>query len=182
MTGIDGIISGLDTSAIISGVLSALRRPIRTMELQKGGLEAKRTAYRELNTLLGNLATTLAELDTTGEFGSFTTASTQADAITATAGEGAIAGSYAVSVTALAEGSLDVSNGFSATTDVIANGSLDITVGGTLSSITINAAALNNTPASLAQYINDNVDGAFAYVVDTGTPGPNQFKDRKSVV
>jgi len=176
MAGIDGIVSGLDTTAIINGVIGTMRRPITAMEITKGGLQAKQTAYREFNTLLTTLETTLEGLDTPGEFGAYTTTSSQETQVTGTAGVGAIAGAYSLEVTALAEGSLETSNGFSAASQVIGDGTMSVTVGTTVTAITVDTASLNNTPTLLAGYINDNVLGAFAYVVDTGVAGANQFR------
>jgi flagellar hook-associated protein 2 len=168
MTGIDGIVSGLDTSAIINGVIATMRRPIAAMEITKGGLEFKRTAYRDLNTLLGTLETATEALDSVAEFGSFGVTSSQGTSISATASGAAVAGNYDVSVVSLAQNSMHLSRGFATSTSLMADGAATITIAGQTTAFQIDTASGNNTLAGLATYINDNVAGATAYVVDTG--------------
>ncbi len=168
MPGIDGIVSGLDTSAIINGVMETMRRPIASMEITKGGLEAKRSAYRDFNTLLGDLETAVQGMDSANELGSFDVTSSQEAKISATATGGAAAGTYDVRVVRLAENSIHRSRGFNSPTSTIARGNMTLTIAGQTTQFQIRGSNGNNTVASLAAYINDNVDGATAYVLDTG--------------
>lgn len=168
MPGIDGIVSGLDTSAIIQGVMDSMRRPIQHMEITKGGLEAKRTAYRDLNSLMSDLESAVDALDSAGELGSFGVTSSQETKISATASGSAQAGTYDVRVVRLAENSIHRSRGYSAPTSQIANGTMTMTIAGQTTQFQVNAGNGNKTIAGLADYINDNVDGATAYVLDTG--------------
>jgi flagellar hook-associated protein 2 len=145
-----------------------MRRPIAAMEITKGGLEFKRTAYQELNTLLGTLETAAEALDSPSEFGSFGATSSQETNISATASGAAVAGNYDVSVVRLAENSMHLSRGFATSASLMADGAASITIAGTTTAFQIDTASGNNTLAGLASYINDNVIGATAYVLDTG--------------
>jgi len=175
MTGVAGIVSGIDTGAIVSQLVSAARQPIVQLQEQFADLSAQREAMQQLNTLLSNLQTAIEAADTTGELAAFTATSGAPSELDASVSGDAIPGAYGVEVVSLAQGSIDRSAGFAATTDTINDGTLDIDVGGTLTQVTIDAASGTNTLDGLVEYINENVAGAQAYVLDTGT-GANPFQ------
>jgi flagellar hook-associated protein 2 len=175
VAGVDGLVSGIDTGSIVKQLVAAARRPVANLQNQFTEISAKRDALQKFNTLLTDLKSAIEAVDTPTELGAYTASSSQESAITATVSGDAPAGSYGVSVVALATSSIERSAGFASLTDTIDDGVLDIDVGGTLTSITIDAATGTNTPQGLIDYINDNVPGAQAFVLDTGT-GSSPFE------
>ncbi len=169
MNGVAGIVSGIDTASIVAQLVSSARQPIVQMEAQFQELTAQRAAMQELNTLLADLSAAIEEADTTSELSGFTATSSQDSSIEATVTGDPIPSAYTLEVLSLAQGSIDRSSGFASTTDTINDGVLDVTVGGVLTQITIDAATGTNTLDGLAEHINDNVEGAQAYVLNTGS-------------
>jgi len=175
MPGVDGLVSGINTGEIVSQLVAVARRPIANMQNQFTELSAKRDAMQEFNTLLTGLQSAIEAVDSNTDLGAYTASSTQDSAISATVTGEAQPGSYDIGVVSLAESSLERSNGFTSGLDTINDGTLDVDVGGVITSITIDAATGTNTPQGLVDYINENVDGAQAFVLNTGT-GANPFE------
>lgn len=167
MAGVDGLVSGLDTTSIISELVAVARRPISKFQTQFTELSAKRDAMTELNSLLTKLSSAVEAVDTQTELAAYTVNSSSSS-LGATVTGDAIPGSYQVEVVSPATGSLERSNGFASKLDTIDDGTLTLDIGGTPTAITIDAATGTNTLDGLADYINTNVAGASAYILDTG--------------
>ena len=176
MAGVDGIVSGINTGQIISQLMASAQRPTRKLQAQFDQLSAKRTAMQEFNTLLSKLQTAVKAMDTSEELGRNTVASTQPDALAATVSGGLVQpGSYAVRVTSLATGSVHTSAAMSSANAPLSEGTLSLTVLGATTAVPMDAASGTDTIEGLASYINANVAGASAYVLDTGS-GANPFR------
>lgn len=167
MAGVDGLVSGLDTTSIINELVAVARRPISKFQTQFTELSAKRDAMTELNSLLTTLSSAVEAVDTQNELAAYTVSSSSSS-LGATVTGDAIPGSYQVEVVSPATGSLERSNGFASKLDTIDDGTLTLDIGGTPTDITIDAATGTNTLDGLADYINTNVAGASAYILDTG--------------
>ncbi|WP_400162326.1 flagellar filament capping protein FliD [Brevibacillus sp. TJ4] len=63
-----GMASGLDTEAMVKEMMNARREPVNRLIRQKQSLEWKREAYREMNTLLLDLRTSVDSLRFSGNF------------------------------------------------------------------------------------------------------------------
>lgn len=98
-----GMASGLDTEAMVKELMNARREPVNRLIRQKQSLEWKREAYREMNTLLLDLRTSVDSLRFSGNFNK-KVAISENDAIAATKVVGTPKmSSYAVEVRQLAK-------------------------------------------------------------------------------
>ncbi len=99
---ITGLASGIDTSSIITKLMAIESQPLVQMQNTQTKLQTQHDAWRDLNTRLLNLKTTLDALQDPATFKSQTATSSDATVVTATAGTGAIGGAYDIQVAKLA--------------------------------------------------------------------------------
>ena len=101
MATVDGLVSGLDTTTIISQLMSLERMPQTRLKTSLTAQQADVTAYQAINTKMAALQTAAEKIALAGTWtqGKATSSNT---AVTATAGSGAVAGSVTFSVTSLA--------------------------------------------------------------------------------
>lgn len=98
-----GLVSGLDTEAIVSKLMQAERLPLQKLLQQKQWLNWQRDAYREVNRNLLEVRSKLADLRLSGTFLAQSAQSTREDLVHATAAGGALPGQHEVRVTQLAQ-------------------------------------------------------------------------------
>lgn len=96
-----GVGSGIDTEAIISGLVSASRGPITRVQQQKLQVDSAVSSLSDLGNLLSKLKDAVSALDTIQEAGSFA-ATSDSKAVVATASGGAQPGSFQIKVNQLA--------------------------------------------------------------------------------
>lgn len=169
MPAVDGIVSGFNTTQIINQVLAASRGPIRQMQNQQAALTARQTAFEELNTLLTTLQTASEGADTPEEFGAFSASSAQSSALGVTVSGAPTPASHVVNVSQVAQATLLAGNSIATETATLATGTLDITVGATVTTINLDSVDNTDDLEGLAEYINDNVEGVVAWVLDNGS-------------
>lgn len=127
-----GVGSGIDTEAIISGLVSASRGPITRVQQQKLQVESAVSSVSDLGNLLSKFKDAASALDTIQEVGSFS-ASSDSKAVVATAAGGAQPGSFAIKVNQLASAYKSYSNplAISAPTEALGkSGTLGLSVNG----------------------------------------------------
>ena len=110
-----GLASGLDTNALLEGLLDIERQPLKRMESRRAEVDNQRTLVRQLNTKLlalrdaarglDNRNTNMSNLSTSEEFLKYQGSSTNDDIVEVTAGKGASAGDIQIRVEQLARGS-----------------------------------------------------------------------------
>jgi len=164
---VDGIISGLDTSGLISDLVSAYSRPKTLLEEEIVDYNALQTGLTGLSSRLSDLQDALEDLNTGDEIREYSVNYAETDAFIAEATGEAAEGVYSVEVSALAKSELETTQGFSDSQALgtIANGTLTVTYGGESTDITIDGT--NDSLAELAAQL-DDVDGLSAYVINTG--------------
>lgn len=175
MPGVDGIVSGIDTGSMIQSIMAAARRPLGKLKQQFDELSAQRAAMQEFNSLLGKLQTAVEAMDTSNEMTAFELSSSQPDQLGVTATGDPSPGTYNVRTQYTALGDIHRSNSFNSPTQTLRKGTLHLTVDGTYNAVPIQDANGTRTPQGLADYINDNVVGARAYLLDTGS-GSNPYR------
>jgi flagellar hook-associated protein 2 len=165
---VDGIVSGLDTTSIIEGLVAAASAPQEVMEGKLEDLEEEQEAVAGLTNRLQTLYDKLQELDSVSEFASLAGTSSDESAVTVGVEGNGVAGRYAIQVNQLAAATTLVSDAFADanSTGVVAEGTLSVTVGSTTTSITIDST--NSSLSDLVAAINDQVDGVTAYIMNTG--------------
>jgi flagellar hook-associated protein 2 len=166
MPAIDGIASGIDTSAIIDSLVAAQSTTKSLMQRDLAGEESKLARVGEFKTKLTTIADTLKALDAEDEFGEYTASLSDEGYFSVSTDSEAIAGTYSITVNALAASEVTSSQGF-ADADLegaLATGTFSVTYDGEQSDITLDATS---TLSDLALEL-DAVDGLQAYVMNTG--------------
>lgn len=163
---LDGINSGLDTSALISSLVTVAAAPKVQLESQQVENEAALEAVGEFKTKLSALQTSLEDLADPTTFGEYALSQSDDTAFTASVGNDATAGSYEIEVAALAKAEMEVSQGFAEKSDtgIVSFGTLSVTVAGETTELEFDSDV---TLSSMASDL-DDVDGISAFVLDTG--------------
>jgi flagellar hook-associated protein 2 len=175
---VGGLATGLDTNSLVDRLLAVERRPIALLEARKVKLRALSTAFTALNAKLLDLkaqADTLASPET---FPSRSVISSAETVATAVAAPGAIRGTYTVTVTALARGSIAAATTTKAAlTDTVASaaGSFEFKLGANGAVVSVPLTA-TTTLEGLVRAINDRGAGVKASAVNTGTDAAPAYK------
>jgi flagellar hook-associated protein 2 len=170
---VDGLVSGLDTTSIIDAYMSVAEASTDRLRSQQTNLESRLTLLQELNGYLEDLESFIADFATEDDLDISSAISSNESVMTVTADNGAQAGTFAVDVVALAQSEMEVSQGYTDRDEVIAtSGQLTVTVAGVDTVIDVSEANGNNKLSTLALYINENVEGASAYILDDGGATP----------
>jgi len=135
----DGVVSGINTSGIVSELSAIYGRPKKILEARINIVEQRRTAFSELNTMMSSLKDSLTAIQDVTDFRSFTASQSEASEsfFTVTADGSATAGTYSIGVQATAKSEMHVISGtnntsggtagFTSATSTVANGTLRIT-------------------------------------------------------
>ncbi len=164
--------SVINVSELVSELVSATQSPQEAIiSNQTQAVTAQISAVGTLQSALSTFQSSLAVLDTPSAFGSESATSSDTTAFTATADSSAALGSYAVTVSQLAQAQQLVSNAFSGgSSATVGTGTLQLSLGGTSFSVTVDSS--DDTVAGIAAAINSATGnpGIEASVV-TGTDG-----------
>lgn len=161
-----GLATGLDTAAIVSQLVEIRRQPIYRLETRKQGYQNEISALGTLKTKLLALQKAAQNLDTSTEFSSLVGTSADEDMLRVTAGSTAAPGSYNITVNSLAVAQKNISQGFDSKLDSVGTGTLSFTIDGETTDL--NLVGFNSVE-SLANLINDNVQGVSASIVYDGS-------------
>ncbi|KQS60274.1 hypothetical protein ASG36_04730 [Geodermatophilus sp. Leaf369] len=175
--GVDGLVSGLDTTSIISGLMAVEARPQTLLKNQLTATQAKATAYRAVNTRFDAIRTA-AEALTSSSLSAAKNATSSTASVTASASAAAVNGTaITFSVTRLASAGQSISTGTWSSATAPARQAqpawpIEIrdSTGATLGSIDLPADA---TLADAVTAINGSGYGVRATVVQVGA---NQFR------
>ncbi len=162
------------------------REPVRAMESQVSTLQSKVSAYQSLNTklsalsdkvnllLYGDTAAPLAQKYSFRDrladsvFAKCGITSSNEDKISATADNPTAEGSYAITVSQLAQAQTTASAGFAATSTTTGTGTIVITAG-TNAPVTVTITSSNNTLTGVRNAINNANAGVTATIVNDGS-------------
>ncbi len=176
-----GLGSGTDFSALIDGLMKIEQRRVTKLEDWRKSWDDKIVQFRDLNTKLLSLKTSLEGMNTLGKFLAKDAVSSNEASFTATAGAESSEGTYNIKVGSLAKNSIWTSNALgSATTDIVNDtnadlkGSLAFTIDGKTITTSISEGQNLN---DLAAAINANTDNRY-----TDTDGVSKQYVRASVV
>lgn len=175
---VGGLATGLDTETLIAKLLSVEQRPINVLQTQKLKYQAQSTAYQDLNTKLLGLKFKSETLKEAGTFFPRSVTSSTETVATATATPGTARGTFTLTASALAKGSIAAAGTTkTATTDIIASaaGSFEFKLGasGTVKSVAVTATT---TLGDLVTAINALNAGVKASAVNTGTAASPAYK------
>jgi flagellar hook-associated protein 2 len=169
-----GIASGLNTNALIEGLVKVERRSIDILKAQETRYQAQHGVLSALAGSLASVKTAAQGLALSVDFNKRAAASSDATVLTASADSTATAGSYAVNVTSLAKNKVLQSTAYTSTTATIGQGSLSITIGSASTNVTIDGT--NNTLTGLKDAINNSGAAVTASIVNVGTSASPSYK------
>jgi flagellar hook-associated protein 2 len=164
--------SVIDVSTLVSQLVAATRAPRdKQLASQNKAVTTKISAMGALKSALSTFQSALKPLSTTGSFAAVTASTSDAKVASATADPGAVSGSYAVSVSALASAQQILSGPFAGgAAATVGTGALSLQLGTSAFSVTIDAAS--NTLGGIAAAINSATDNpGIAATVIQGTDG-----------
>jgi flagellar hook-associated protein 2 len=124
-----GIGSGLDVNAIVTQLMSIERRPLTLLQSAESALNTQMSAFGTLQSKFSALKDAAASLTSLTLWNQTTAASANTSAVKVSTGSGAVAGSYAVQVDALASTQTVSSSAFSGSDALVGEGTLTIELG-----------------------------------------------------
>ncbi len=165
-----GLISGIDTKAVIEKVVNLEKARITPLQKQRTALEEQNTALGDLISKLKALKTTAEGLDTASEVGANTVVTSNSARVTGVASGTATPGLYTVNPTVQAKNDQNASSTFaSGIYNGAANRTLTITINGSSANVSFTT---NDSLQSIADTINNSAVGSKvnAYVeIQSGT-------------
>ncbi len=173
MPTVDGIVSGIDTTALIKGIVGVQQATVTAMKAQQSDFESQRESVAGVNNRLTTLRDAIRKYDTPLEIASFMVTGAPSR-VTVTAGVGTRSGSYAIRVDKLATAQTSITQGVAdRAAKTLATGDLAVTVGGVPTTVTLDAdnASLDGLAAAL-----DATAGLSAFVLDTGAAGAARYQ------
>jgi flagellar hook-associated protein 2 len=170
MINIDGLVTGIDTEAVIQGLLQIQQQQIDRITARKTLAQQRRAAFQSLEAQVLALRTQAGKLARTqnSPFQARSASVSVESALIATAQPNAAPGVYEVRVNALARAHQVASQGFSDRQSPITQGTLTLRVGNR-PPVTITIDESNNTLQGLADALNASGAGVSAAIVQDGT-------------
>jgi flagellar hook-associated protein 2 len=168
-----GVGSGLELSSLLTQLTAAERQPLVALSARAASFTTKLSAYGTLQSSVGALQAASAKLSSLSLFQGVKAASSFNTVLTATAETTAVAGSYAINVSQLAQAQSLAAVGQTLATDSIGGGTLNFDfTGGASTSV---AVAADSTLEGIRDAINATKDvGVTASIVNDG--GANPFR------
>ncbi len=174
-----GVGSSLDVNAIVKQLMAIERRPLEALDRRQASHQARLSAYGTLRSALAAFQTAARELAVPGKLNTYKATSGDTTLFTATAANGASAGSHSVRVAALAQSQKLHSDSYAATTEVVGTGTLTIQFGSYSGGVftanpqkgakTVEIAAGSSSLAGVRDAINAARAGVTASIVNDGT-------------
>lgn len=174
---INGLVSGIDTDNIVSGLLDIQQQQLDRMALRKTEVQRKQAAFSTLESRMLSLRSDAGVLGRTSSnpLTKLSATASDSEAISATASSSAVAGVYAMTVNAKAAAHQVASQGFADADAEITQGTFEIRLGsGDVKTITIDSN--NATLSGLASAINASGSGVSASIVKDSAGGATPYK------
>lgn len=174
---INGVVSGIDTDNIVSGLLKIQQQQLDRMALRKNGIQQRQAAFKTVESRLLSLRADAGALsrNTNNPLTRLSVKPSDDKAINATASASAIPGVYQMTIDATAKAHQVASQGFSDTDSEITQGTFEIRLGsGDPKTITIDGN--NNKLSDLASAINASGTGISATIVKDSAGGATPFR------
>ena len=139
MPAVDGIVSGIDTTAMINAIVGVVGTQKIVMQNHLAELNQQKSAVSGLSSKLSSLSTKIQEMDTADEFTILSATPATDTQFDVTLSSSANPGRYAIQVVNIAAAETEVSQGYAdkSSLGVVQQGSFSITYAGTTSAITI---------------------------------------------
>ena len=164
---ISGLVSGMDSNAIIDAMKGVKEIQIKKLEAQKAGIESQISKVGTIKSGMKDLTSFLEDFKTDDEVIKYTGSTSDEDVMTVSTGAGALPGKYNIEVTKLAELEKNRSDSFSATTDEVKAGTITLTV---LEEDPVEIEVTDGmTMSEVADAINASDAEVFASIINDGT-------------
>jgi len=125
-----GLVSGINTGAIIDELMSLDQEPVTVLQTQVASSQAQQQAYSTLETQLQSLQTIGQSLELPTTFAASTATSSDPNTLTATTSAAAPSGTYQFQVAQLVSAQQSVSNGYTSASAPLQAGTLTLEMGG----------------------------------------------------
>ncbi len=168
-----GLATGINPDTLIEGLTKLNQRRIDALKAQESKVAAKQSAFAAIQGKVFDLQSKAAALARSvgGSFDGRKATSSDATAVTATAGTAALPGTYSLTVISLAQANQIASGGFADPTTQIKQGTLTLQVGsGAVTTVTVDGR--NNTLQGLADSINAAGGDVRASIINDGSETP----------
>jgi flagellar hook-associated protein 2 len=169
-----GLITGLDTNALIQGLVQAEQRQTTVLQTQKIRFQAQDGIIASVVKALGEFKSAAQGLSLSTDFHKKSAATSDSTVLTSSADATALEGAYQVVVDRLAKAQSVRSSTFSTATAAIGTGTLNITIDGTSTPVTIDGD--NDTLDGLKSAINGSGAAVTASIVNVGTESSPDFR------
>jgi flagellar hook-associated protein 2 len=172
-----GLATGIDTEGLVTKLMDVERQPVTLLQRRQQALTTKKTAFSALAVKLTELSRQAATFADPGKFFPRSVIASDDSVAVASAAPGAGRGTYSLTVTGLARGSIATSSvTTSATTNTIATGAGAFTfrLGATGADVTIPVTA-TTTLEGLVVAVNNANAGVRAAIVNVGTAAVPAF-------
>jgi len=175
---IGGLATGVDTESLVQRLLVVERRPVAALETRKVKFQALSAAFKDLNSRLTALKSRADALKDPATFFGRSVTSSDDTVASATAVSGVVKGTFTLTASALAKGSIATAGVTKANlTDVVSsttgNFQFKLSPTGTVVSV---AVTPSTTLDQLVTAINDANGGVRASAVNTGTAASPAYK------
>ena len=174
---IDGLVTGIDTEAVVQGLLEIQQQQIDRIELRRSDILQKQGVFKNLEASLLGLRSDISSLSRVqnSPFSQRTASVSDESVLTATTSTAAVPGIYRMTVDSVARAHQVATQGFADTDSEITQGTLELRVGsGDLKTITIDTT--NNTLQGLADSINATGAGVSASIVKDAGGGATPYR------
>ena len=132
--------TNLDVNSIVSQLMTVERQPINKLNAKEAGYQAKLTAYGSVNGAMASFQTAVQGLSSASRFTSLNATSSDDTILSATTSSIAVAGTYSLEVTSLAQAQKLVAAGKSSSTAGIGDG--------TATTVTFDFGTITGTPVN----------------------------------
>ena len=166
-----GLITGLDTNALISGLVKAEHQSIDILDRQKVRYQAQDAVIASVISALAQVRSAGQGLSLSTDFQKKTASSSNPSVLTATASSAATSGNIDIVVDSLATAQTLQSMSFTESNAAIGTGTLTITAGSKTSSIVVDGT--NNNLSDLRDAINDANANVSASIINVGASTPD---------
>ena len=167
--------TNLDVNSIVSQLMTVERQPINKLNVKEAGYQAKLSAYGSVKGALSSFQTSTQSLSSASNFQPLKATPSDATVFSASATSIAMAGTYSLEVTSLAQAQKLVATGQTGSADAIGTGaSTTVTFDfGTISGGTFNSTTGKYTGAAFAS----NGDGTASITIDSGNNSLQGIRD-----
>ena len=125
-----GLVSGINTGAIIDELMALDKEPVTVLQTQVASSQAQQKAYGTLGAQLSTLQSIGMSLELPSTFAASTATSSDPNTLTATTSAGAPSGTYQFQVAQLVSAQQSVSNGYASSSSPLQAGTITIGMGG----------------------------------------------------